>query len=68
MSRLTYVLTEPLCLVCRTTALVLYTREEYRHEMERCSSEERRRFEESMAGGTIIALLAIVTHTLVKTL
>ena len=67
MSRLTYALTQPLCLVCRISARVIYTPETYRNEMERCSSDARRRFEESMAGGTIIGLLAIVAHTLVKT-
>jgi hypothetical protein len=68
MSRLTYALTQPLCLVCRVSARVIYTREAYENEMRRCASEERRCFEESLTGATIIGLLAIVAHTLVKTL
>ena len=67
MSRLTYALTAPLCLVCRVSARVIYTREQYRHETASCSSPERRRFEESMVGGTIVGLLAIAVTTIVKT-
>ena len=68
MLRSVYFLTAPLRLVCRVSARVIYTPQAYENEMRRCASEERRCFEESLTGGTIVALLAIVASTIVKTL
>jgi len=68
MSRFVYFLTAPLRLVCRVSARVIYTPEAYESEMRHCASIERRCFEETVVGATIVGLLAIAVHTIVKTL